>query len=92
MLRHPAHVAEATAGRHRMIRTYAGAMAEGDEPDDDRDPLDEIFGPDQDDERPPAAPSWLGALGQMSGAAIAVLAVVVALILSAVVLRRLLWP
>jgi hypothetical protein len=36
-------------------------------------------------------PSWLGAFGQMSGAALIVLAVVVAFIAAAVVFRRL-WP
>jgi hypothetical protein len=36
-------------------------------------------------------PSWLGAFGQMSGAALIVLAVVVAFIAAVVVFRRL-WP
>jgi hypothetical protein len=66
-------------------------MAEADEPDDDRDPLDELFGPDDEDDRPATAPSWLGALGQMSGAALVVLAVIAAFLAVAVVFRRL-WP
>jgi hypothetical protein len=66
-------------------------MAESGEPDDDRDPLEEFFGPDEDDDGPPVVPSWLGALGQMSGAALVVLAFVVAFVVVAVVFRRL-WP
>jgi hypothetical protein len=66
-------------------------MTEEDEPDDDRDPLLEIFGPDEQEAGPPVVPSWLGAFGQMSGAALIVLAVVVAFIAAAVVFRRL-WP
>lgn len=65
---------------------------EGDEPEDDeRDPLVELFGLDEDDERPRHVPTWLGALGQMTGAALIVLAVVVAFVVAAVVLRRV-WP
>ncbi len=67
-------------------------MTEADEPDEDeRDPLVELFGPDEEDERPRYVPTWLGALGQMTGAALVVLAVVVGLIAAAVVFRRL-WP
>jgi hypothetical protein len=66
-------------------------MTEENEPGEDRDPLLELFGPDEEDAGPPAVPSWLGAFGQMSGAALVVLAVVVALIAAAVVCRRL-WP
>ena len=67
-------------------------MTEADEPDDDeRDPLVELFGLDDEDEAPPAAPSWLGAFSQMTGAALVVLAVVVAFLAAAVVFRRL-WP
>lgn len=67
-------------------------MTEANEPDDDeRDPLVELFGVDEDDERPRHVPTWLGALGQMTGAALIVLAVVAAFILAAIALRRL-WP
>jgi negative regulator of sigma E activity len=68
-------------------------VTEADEPDDDdQDPLVELFGPDEeDDERPRYVPTWLGALGQMSGAALVVLAVVVAFVAAVVVFRRL-WP
>jgi hypothetical protein len=55
------------------------------------DPLVELFGPEEPDDRPAAAPSWLGAFGQMSGAALVVLAVVAAFIAAAVIFRRL-WP
>jgi negative regulator of sigma E activity len=64
---------------------------EEDEPGDDADPLVELFGPDEQDDRPAVVPSWLGAFGQMSGAALVVLAVVVAFIAAAVAIRRL-WP
>jgi hypothetical protein len=67
-------------------------MAENDEPDDDeRDPLVELFGVDEDDERPRDVPTWLGGLSQMTGAALIVLAVIAVLILAAIVVRRL-WP
>jgi len=67
-------------------------MAEPDEPEDDeRDPLVELFGEDEEDERPRHVPTWLGAIGEMSGAALVVLVVVVAFIVAAVVFRRI-WP
>ena len=67
-------------------------MADEDEPDDDeRDPLVELFGVNEEDERPRHAPSWLGAIGQMTGAALIVLALVAAFIVAAIVLHRL-WP
>jgi hypothetical protein len=67
-------------------------MADDDEPDDDeRDPLVELFGPDEEDERPRYVPTWLGAISQMTGAALIVLAVIAALIMAAIVLRRA-WP
>jgi len=72
-------------------------MASEDEPDadeadeDERDPLVELFGVNEEDERPRSAPSWLGAIGEMSGAALVVLAVVATLIVAAIVLHRL-WP
>jgi hypothetical protein len=67
-------------------------MAEPDEPEDDeRDPLVELFGEDEEDERPRHVPTWLGAISQMSGAVLVVLAVVAALIAAAVVFRRV-WP
>ena len=67
------------------------AEEDEDEPDDGRDPLVELFGPNEEDERPRYVPSWLGALGEMTGAVLIVLAVVVAFIVAAVVLRRV-WP
>jgi hypothetical protein len=67
-------------------------MADDDEPDDDeRDPLVELFGPDEEDERPRYVATWLGAISQMTGAALIVLAVIAALIVAAIVLRRA-WP
>jgi hypothetical protein len=67
-------------------------MTEADGPEDDeRDPLVELFGEDEEDEHPRHVPTWLGAIGEMSGAALVVLAVIVAFIVAAVVVRRL-WP
>jgi hypothetical protein len=66
-------------------------MTEADEPDDDADPLIELFGPDDEDETPPVVPTWLGAFGQMTAALLVVLAVVAAFVAAAVVFRRL-WP
>ena len=65
-------------------------MTETDEPDE-RDPLDELFGPDENDERPLYVPTWLGAVAQMAGAALIVLAVIAAFIVAAIVFRRV-WP
>jgi hypothetical protein len=62
-----------------------------DDPDDEQDPLVELFGRDEEDERPRSVPTWLGALSQMTGAALIVLAVVAAFIVAAIVFRRL-WP
>jgi hypothetical protein len=67
-------------------------MAEGDEGDDDeRDPLVELFGVDEEDERPHDAPTWLGGLGQMTGAVLIVIAVIVAFVVAAILFRRP-WP
>ncbi len=67
-------------------------MTEADEPDDDdQDPLLELFGPDEEDERPWYVPTWLGAIGQMTGAVLIVLAVVAAFVAAAVLFRRV-WP
>jgi hypothetical protein len=67
-------------------------MPEDDEPDDDeRDPLVELFGVDEEDERPRSVPTWLGAISQMTGAALIVLALIAAFIVAVIVLRRA-WP
>ncbi len=65
-------------------------MTEGDLPrGDDDEPLDP-FDLDDEDEAPSPGPSWLGALGQMIAALLAVLALVALFIGAAAVLRRLL--
>ena len=72
-------------------------MASEDEPDadeadeDERDPLVELFGANEEDDRPRHAPSWPGAIGEMAGAALVVLALVAAFIVAAIVLHRI-WP
>jgi len=66
-------------------------MAEDEELDDERDPLVELFGVDEEDERPRGAPTWLGAIGQMAGAALIVLAVIAVFVVAAIVFRRV-WP
>ncbi len=67
-------------------------MPEDDEPDDDeRDPLVELFGEDEEDQRPHDAPTWLGGISQMTAAVLIVLAVVVAFVVAAIVFRRV-WP
>ena len=67
-------------------------MAEDGEPDDDeRDPLVELFGEDEEDERPHDVPTWLGGLGQMTAAVLVVLAVIVAFVAVSIVFHRL-WP
>jgi hypothetical protein len=61
-----------------------------DEPaGDDREPLDP-FDLDDEDDTPAPVPSWLGALGQMIAALLAVVALVALFIGVAAVLRRLL--
>jgi heme/copper-type cytochrome/quinol oxidase subunit 2 len=67
-------------------------MTGEDEPDDDeRDPLVELFGVDEEDERPHDAPTWLGGISQMTAAVLIVLAVIVAFVVAAIVFRRV-WP
>jgi len=67
-------------------------MTEADEPDDDdQDPLVELFGVDEEDERPRHVPTWRGLLSEMTGAVLIVLAVIVAFIVAAIVFRRA-WP
>jgi len=67
-------------------------MAKDDECDDDeRDPLVELFGVDEEDERPHDVPTWLGGLSQMTGAVLIVIAAVVAFIVAVIVFRRA-WP
>jgi hypothetical protein len=67
-------------------------MAEEDEPDDDgRDPLVDLFGVDEEDERPHDAPTWLGGFSQMAAAVLIVIAVIVAFVVAAILFRRL-WP
>ncbi len=66
-------------------------MAEDDEPEDDeRDPLVELFGVDEEDERPRDVPTWLGGISQMTAAVLIVLAVLVAFVVAAIVFRRVL--
>ena len=65
-------------------------MTEGDEArGDDDEPLDP-FDLDDEDESAAPVPSWLGALGQMVAALLAVVALVALFIGAAAVLRRLL--
>ena len=59
-----------------------------EEPADDLDEADP-FAADDEDDTPLAAPSWLGAFGQMIAAVLVVVAVVSLLIAAAVALRRL---
>ncbi len=67
-------------------------MAEDEGPDDDeRDPLVELFGEDEEDERPRYVPTWLGGISQMTAAVLIVLAVVVAFVVAAIAFRRV-WP
>jgi hypothetical protein len=67
-------------------------MVEEDEPDDDeRDPLVELFGLDEEDERPHDVPTWLGGLSQMTGAVLIVLGAIVAFIVAVIVFHRA-WP
>ncbi len=67
-------------------------MAEDDGPDDDeRDPLVELFGHDEEDERPHDVPTWLGGLSQMTAAVLIVLAVIAGFVVAAIVFRRV-WP
>ncbi len=66
-------------------------MTEDDEPDDERDPLVELFGEDEEDERPHDVPTWLGGISQMTAAVLIVLAVVVAFVVAAIVFRHV-WP
>jgi hypothetical protein len=60
-----------------------------DEPADDHAPLDP-FDLDDEDETAAPAPSWLGAVGQMIAALLAVVALVALFIGAAAVVRRLL--
>jgi hypothetical protein len=64
-------------------------VTEDDEPADDDAPLDP-FGPDDEDDTAAPAPSWLGALGQMTAALLVVVALVALFIGAAAVVRRLL--
>ena len=65
-------------------------MTEGNEPSgDDGEPL-YPFDLDDEDESAATAPSWLGALGQMVAALLAVVALVALFIGAAAVVRRLL--
>jgi len=66
-------------------------MANEGEAGDDRDPLLELFGPEDEDEAPSRGPTWLDALGQMTCAVLLVLGAIVAFIAAAIVLRRV-WP
>ncbi|HEX9189706.1 MAG TPA: hypothetical protein VGB87_21710 [Vicinamibacteria bacterium] len=63
-------------------------------PDGDEDPPDDPGGGwdpfDAEDEAPPAASSWLGAIGQLAGAVLVVAFVVAFFIAATVALRRLL--
>jgi len=67
-------------------------VTEGDESRGDDEPVDTFdpFDLDDEDETPTPSPSWLGALGQMIAAFVAVLALVALFIGAAAVLRRLL--
>jgi len=60
----------------------------GDDIDAEADPIDSDDAFDADD-APPPAPTWLGALGQMTAAVLIVVAVVSLFIAAAVALRRL---
>ena len=60
-----------------------------EEPADDLDAEADPFAADDEDDTPFAAPSWLGAFGQMIAAVLVVVAVVSLLIAAAVALRRL---
>jgi len=67
-------------------------MTEANEPDEDeRDPLVELFGVDEEDDRTHDVPTWLGGISQMTAAVLIVLAVVVAFVVAAIVFRRV-WP
>jgi hypothetical protein len=67
-------------------------MTEADEPDDDdQDPLIELFKIDKKNEHPRYVPSWLNAINEITNAVLIVLAIVVAFMVAAVVLRRV-WP
>jgi len=63
----------------------------GDDIDAEADPIDsdDAFAADDEDDTPFAAPTWLGALGQMTAAVLIVVAVVSLFIAAAVALRRL---
>jgi hypothetical protein len=64
-------------------------MIDVDEPADDGDAPVDPFDQDDEDEGPAPAPSWLGAVGQMTAAVLIVLALVAAFIGIAVTFRRL---
>jgi hypothetical protein len=75
-----------------IVRSEVTAMTEDDAPDDDeRDPLVELFGEDEEDERPRYVPTWLGAISQLTGALLIVLALIAAFIVAVIVFRRA-WP
>jgi hypothetical protein len=63
-------------------------VTEDDAPADDDAPLDP-FDLDDEDETAAPAPSWLGALGQMTAALLVVVALVALFIGAAAVVRRL---
>ena len=63
-------------------------MTQGEEPRGDDEPVD-LFELD-DEEAPAPGPSWLGAVGQMVAALLAVVALVALFIGAAAVVRRLL--
>ncbi len=64
-------------------------MTEGDDPRGDDEPVDP-FDLDDEGETPPPVPSWMGAMGQMVAALLAVVALVALFIGAAAVVRRLL--
>jgi len=62
-------------------------MPQADEPADDDEPAD-LFDRDDEDESGAPIPGWLGAIGQMIGAVLVVVALVALFIGAAVALRR----